>query len=404
MASVAGSRRQPISAHTDSFLRPTLAPISVSSTTSTKSSSFINLKLTLRLLPPCLTEEEFHKQLSNHYSDTYEEMYYVKGNLPATPYEPPIYSRAYISFRNQQKVDQFLTQVKGKTFVGVNENSIPVMEKSIYSKMPGQIIDFESAVSIENDPIFKYFEQFANGELKDFNLILIKKDMKKKKKKMVLKKAEKASKKKKLKEAVKVKEGDGGTRQKETPKKPKNKDSTQADNKTKPSKAKILAKPDSRTESGKPDPAKKTKKSKPNDKKLKDELSKEGLQNIQKKQVDDRDTANSKKPRKKKNKNESIDQARAKELANESDKKSKGSSDKQPKEIKKVKPEGIKDRKPKPALLEDNGANKFAKKQQVVSTSEGFDKDKIKKNKKPKEVLLHNKQKANATGGQVLKD
>jgi regulator of nonsense transcripts 3 len=177
MASISSSARQP-----GIVARPNRGggkPPSSGQPQQKKSDPYIDLKLVIRLLPYNLTEKDFFTQLSSYYPNEIPSKYYVQGQPPKTPYDNPEFSRAYVKFRTSNEVDEFMARVRNQPFVEseTNDSVIPMIEKSLYNKMP----DFNKkkrgkSVLLEDDPIYKsYLRLMENNE--PFKLRLLSKDI-----------------------------------------------------------------------------------------------------------------------------------------------------------------------------------------------------------------------------------
>lgn len=139
-----------------------------------------SLKICIRHLPPSLTEEEFIRQLGNYSSffteKTTEAFYYVKGTEQKKPFERPEYSRAYLLFKSQLQLDQFIKDLKGKPFkdLGTNDSIIPDVGAAIFNGMPSvklKAIRSNPSANIQNNVCFKEFlSRLQNGDLASFDL------------------------------------------------------------------------------------------------------------------------------------------------------------------------------------------------------------------------------------------
>lgn len=165
-------------------------------------SNYVNLKLVLRLLPPTLTREQFLEQLNNYTNllndGSIVDNYYVQGFYPTKPYEKPTYSRAYLLFKNQTLIDQFLKEVSGKSFIEheTNDSFIPSVRKALYYKMPNSKMNSSVQISkkYEDDVFYKEFLALMETKTEAFDILSINKNLKKKNKEK--KKKEKDPKKK----------------------------------------------------------------------------------------------------------------------------------------------------------------------------------------------------------------
>ena len=184
-------------------------------------STYINLKLTVRLLPQTLTKDQFIEQL-NDYTDLLKDGsiiddYYVQGCYPTKPYEKPTYSRAYLLFKNQTSLDLFMKEINGKSFIELetNDSLIPAIGKSLYNKMPiERPYNTSPSKKFEDDEFYKEFlsqlEANTNGS---FDIVSINKKLKKrnkdkkKKEKDPKKKEDKKNKAKEEKKPAKAKSG-----------------------------------------------------------------------------------------------------------------------------------------------------------------------------------------------------
>ncbi|KAG5418076.1 hypothetical protein I9W82_004405 [Candida metapsilosis] len=191
-----------------------------------------HVKYTMRLLPPGLKEHEFLNQLANiypHHATKIQSYYFVQGFYPSTPFELPIYSRAYVSFRNANDSLEFCSFVKNKPFQDEKDSIIPIVEKSVFQKMIKSKglndLKVESKADknsnrLEDDEIYKKFLLYLEKGLENFDLKKIHKSLNKKNKEKQGKgqpeQASKRKKNKKSKESEKAKDKD-----KEKQKKPK---------------------------------------------------------------------------------------------------------------------------------------------------------------------------------------
>ncbi|CAG85470.2 DEHA2B11792p [Debaryomyces hansenii CBS767] len=183
-------------------------------------STYINLKLTVRLLPPTLTKDQFIEQLNN-YTDLLKDGsiiddYYVQGCYPTKPYEKPTYSRAYLLFKNQTSLDQFMKEINGKSFIEseTNDSLIPAIGKSLYNKMPIER-PYNTATpskKFEDDEFYKEFlSQLEANTNESFDIVSINKKLKKRNK----------DKKKKERDPKKKEDKKGKAKEEKKPAKPK---------------------------------------------------------------------------------------------------------------------------------------------------------------------------------------
>lgn len=157
------------------------------------------VKLSIRLLPPGLKEDEFLNQMANiypHHASKIHLHYFVQGSYPLTPFELPIYSRAYVSFRNVPDSSEFYSFVKNKPFQDEKDSIIPIVEKSVFQKMTTSenfsILKRESQVDknssrLEDDEIYKKFLLYLDKGLDDFDLKRIHKSLNKRHKEKISK-------------------------------------------------------------------------------------------------------------------------------------------------------------------------------------------------------------------------
>lgn len=153
--------------------------------------NYINLKLTIRLLPPTLTKDQFKEQLSNYTTMLKDgsicDHYYVQGCYPTKPYEKPTYSRAYLLFKNQLSLDQFMKEINGKSFIELEtkDSLIPAIGKSLYNKMPIERSHNTTTMSkkYEDDEFYKEFLSLLEAnKTESFDIVTINKKLKKKNK------------------------------------------------------------------------------------------------------------------------------------------------------------------------------------------------------------------------------
>lgn len=181
----------------ESFITP--APIANTSTSKRASKGGLEqyVKLSIRLLPPGLKEDEFLNQMANiypHHASKIHLHYFVQGSYPLTPFELPIYSRAYVSFRNDTDSSEFYSFVKNKPFQDEKDSIIPIVEKSVFQKMTMSenfsVLKRESQVDknssrLEDDEIYKKFLLYLDKGLDDFDLKRIHKSLNKRHKEKI---------------------------------------------------------------------------------------------------------------------------------------------------------------------------------------------------------------------------
>ncbi|CAL1191148.1 unnamed protein product [Candida parapsilosis] len=153
-----------------------------------------NVKLSLRLLPPGLKEDEFLNQLANiypHHASKIQLHYFVQGSYPSTPFEVPVYSRAYVTFKNAKDSSEFCSFVKNKPFHDEKDSIIPIVEKAVFPKMitSDYIVDSKREPqkdkkldNLEDDEIYKKFLLYLDKGVNEFDLKKIHKALNKKSK------------------------------------------------------------------------------------------------------------------------------------------------------------------------------------------------------------------------------
>ena len=151
-----------------------------------------NVKLSLRLLPPGLKEDEFLNQLANiypHHASKIQLHYFVQGSYPLTPFEVPVYSRAYVTFKNAKDSSEFCSFVKNKPFHDEKDSIIPIVEKAVFPKMitSDYIVDSKREPqkdkkldNLEDDEIYKKFLLYLDKGVNEFDLKKIHKALNKK--------------------------------------------------------------------------------------------------------------------------------------------------------------------------------------------------------------------------------
>ncbi|KAI5967366.1 hypothetical protein CANMA_003186 [Candida margitis] len=218
-------RNNPVKANSESITPSTTANASTKRVS--KSGPEQNAKLSIRLLPPALKEDEFLNQLANiypHHATKIDQHYFVPGSYPSTPFELPVYSRAYVSFKNSNDSLEFCSFVKNKPFQDEKDSIIPIVEKSVFQKMISSESFSDSKRGsqndktfnlLEDDEIYKKFLLYLDKGLNEFNLKKIHKSLNKKQKEgpkkdqsVSVSKGKKHKKDKKDKGPVKIKEGE----------------------------------------------------------------------------------------------------------------------------------------------------------------------------------------------------
>ncbi|SCU91557.1 LAFA_0F04478g1_1 [Lachancea sp. 'fantastica'] len=105
-------------------------------------------KVVVRLLPPDLTSELFfetlHKELGSEngskagaqfLADNVDSQYYVQGHYSRKPFKLPTYSRAYLTFFELAKLQEFQGKIKNLKFTDdSNTSMVPVTAMSPYVK------------------------------------------------------------------------------------------------------------------------------------------------------------------------------------------------------------------------------------------------------------------------------
>lgn len=177
MSSISTSSRQPTN-----LSKRTVAGTKATNLSLVKSknnrNNYVDLKIVIRLLPANLSEQEFFDQLKAYHEGELSCKYYVQGELPKTPYDNPKYSRGYIKFKNIHELDEFVANVRGKPFVesSTSDSVIPIVEKSLYNKMPEvqRKKSKKRIVSLDDDPLFKSFQNHLQDPTIPFSLVNIK--------------------------------------------------------------------------------------------------------------------------------------------------------------------------------------------------------------------------------------
>ncbi|SCU78809.1 LANO_0A04082g1_1 [Lachancea nothofagi CBS 11611] len=105
-------------------------------------------KLVVRLLPPNLTDKQFFDAVdieigsksgpeagSEFLTQNVESRYYVQGHFSRKPFKLPTYSRAYLTFHEPGKLQEFARKIGNLRFTDDNDNSmIPTIAMSPYVK------------------------------------------------------------------------------------------------------------------------------------------------------------------------------------------------------------------------------------------------------------------------------
>lgn len=179
---------------------PTILKKPPASSSSTSSLDKINLKIEVRLLPPNLTEDDFYNQLSKVWIKPITSKYYVQGKYPDNAYESPQYSRAYLFFKTELLLNEFISILKGKAFQesDTKDNLVPIIERSLFGEMPGAKGEELKLFSLDNNVYFKRFIDYL--EKGNSSSIL-----KAEKKVVPREKTKKSAKKKKTEELAKTK-------------------------------------------------------------------------------------------------------------------------------------------------------------------------------------------------------
>lgn len=93
-------------------------------------------KIIIRKLPPTLTEENFFDSFSNNIKDELDYYYFVNGSASKDSSNDIIYSRIYLSFKDDMKTDEFIRTQNGKFFYDLNG----VKYKALVSYAPNQTL------------------------------------------------------------------------------------------------------------------------------------------------------------------------------------------------------------------------------------------------------------------------
>ncbi|ODQ58457.1 hypothetical protein WICANDRAFT_85489 [Wickerhamomyces anomalus NRRL Y-366-8] len=275
-----------------------------------KKSNSKGIKLSIRLLPPNLQQDEFWNKVSDLVNqDSILEKYFVQGKYSNKPFKLPIYSRAYIQFKDSKKLDEFVAKYKDVTFEDDRESMIPQFQLALLNRVPDSSRQYlKPKQSLENMLSYKTFLKFLNGEIERPTSFLIsetvekrEKDLKEKdskeKEKLEKKKLEKKEKKKQEKKdkkkkdegikttdesnkpkVVEVKQNEGDVVKKDKPKRQrqrKPKQQTSEGDDKKENKPKENKRKENKPKDQKPKEPKEKSKEKPKDQKPKDSKPKD---------------------------------------------------------------------------------------------------------------------------------
>lgn len=99
-----------------------------------------HFRLVVRLLPPNLTEGEFYNTLSpiadNEYlNQNVDERYFAAGHYSKNPFKLPTYSRAYLSFYDMHKLQDFAKKLSVVKFVDDRDTAmVPTLTTTPFVK------------------------------------------------------------------------------------------------------------------------------------------------------------------------------------------------------------------------------------------------------------------------------
>ncbi|GAW82285.1 mRNA decay protein [Plasmodium gonderi] len=132
-----------------------------------KEQSCVNKKkIIIRHLPPTLSEDNFFDSFSTNLKDELDYYYYVNGSIPKNPADDIIYSRMYLSFKDDLKTKEFIKTQHGKFFYDLNG----VKYKALVSFAPYQTLIHKNKSddmnnTLESDDYFlKFCEEMNNQE------------------------------------------------------------------------------------------------------------------------------------------------------------------------------------------------------------------------------------------------
>lgn len=168
------------------------------------------IKLSIRLLPPRLTEASFLLQLGAHTpqvaASSIQAFYYVQGSYSTKPFEEPVYSRAYLQVGHEGIYNQLLRDLKDKSFVEpeTEDSLVPVVSKALFHPMPKkekgsksrnpkngpvkaaevsaspepttetkteELVANPELLELEKSFLFRKFVEFYNGNVDTFHLV-----------------------------------------------------------------------------------------------------------------------------------------------------------------------------------------------------------------------------------------
>jgi regulator of nonsense transcripts 3 len=138
-------------------------------------------KIVIRLLPPNLKEDALWQKLKLTTdlpsNSPVISKYFVQGKYSSKPFKTPVYSRAYIQFKNGTAAERFVQSFRNVVFEDEKESMVPTFMQSLYPRMPepetkpktepkGEDTTQDPAKSsLANIPAFKLFMKFYNGEI-----------------------------------------------------------------------------------------------------------------------------------------------------------------------------------------------------------------------------------------------
>lgn len=113
------------------------------------------LKLVIRHLPPHLPEKIFHTSIADWHK-AIDLFYYVPGKLATNKEETDRFSRAYVKFRKQEDLNDFVKRFQGHQYVSsANREYRAIVELALYQKIAKPL----SPTSKARDPLAGTIEQ-----------------------------------------------------------------------------------------------------------------------------------------------------------------------------------------------------------------------------------------------------
>lgn len=145
-------------------------------------------QIVVRLLPPLLERSDFCAQLAEYFPshDSISHMYYVRGENPRTPYEKPVYLRAYLTFNLPIAFSSCHAALKDKPFldVGANDSMVPQLQHGLFCKLWERPppVDAEPQPLFADSRFFQHFLLLLPSELTNYDIMKAAKELQKKKK------------------------------------------------------------------------------------------------------------------------------------------------------------------------------------------------------------------------------